>query len=135
MLTRRGFATCALCALSGFVATAADAQSANTTPGLKRTLLSRTDGPMAGYETIIAAVELEPGAVVGRHTHPGIESGYVVEGETTLSIDGQSPRTLTPGQAFQAPTGVPHSATNGDKPTKLVSTYVVEKGKPLASPA
>jgi quercetin dioxygenase-like cupin family protein len=135
MLTRRGFAGCALCALSGFVASAADAQSGNTTPGLKRAILSRTDGPVAGYETVIAAVELEPGAAVARHTHPGIESGYVVEGETILSIDGQTARTMTSGQAFQVPTGVPHSATNGDKATRLVSTYIVEKGKPLASPA
>jgi quercetin dioxygenase-like cupin family protein len=135
MLTRRGFASCAFCALSGFAADAAEAQTGNTTPGLKRAILSRTDGPMAGYETVIAAVELAPGAAVARHTHPGIESGYVVEGETTLSIDGQPARTMTVGQAFQVPTGVPHSATNGDKPTKLVATYIVEKGKPLASPA
>jgi quercetin dioxygenase-like cupin family protein len=135
MLTRRGFAGCALCALTGFVATAAEGQSGNTTPGLKRAILSRIDGPMAEYETVTASVELEPGAAVARHTHPGIESGYVIEGETTLSIDGQPPKTMTAGQAFQVPTGVPHSATNGGKPTKLVSTYVVEKGKPLASPA
>jgi quercetin dioxygenase-like cupin family protein len=133
MLTRRGFAACALCALSGFVASAAAAQSG--TPGLKRTILQRTDGPATGYETVIVSVEIEPGALVARHTHPGVESSFVIEGETDLSIDGQPTRTVSAGQGFQVPTGVPHSAKNGDKTSRLAATYVVEKGKPLASPA
>jgi quercetin dioxygenase-like cupin family protein len=135
MLTRRGFAACALCAVTGFVATAAEAQSGATTPGLKRTILQRTDGPVAGYETLVVAVELAPGAMVARHTHPGIESAYVIEGDTELSIDGQPPRRLGPGEGFQIPVGLPHSAKNFDKATKIAATYVVEKGKPLASPA
>ena len=72
MLTRRGFAACALCAITGFAASAADAQSGAATSGLKRTILQRTDGPMEGYETIVVAVEIAPGAMVARHTHPGV---------------------------------------------------------------
>ena len=53
MLTRRGFAACALCAVTGFAATGADAQSAG---GFKRTIITRTDGPMDGYETIAASI-------------------------------------------------------------------------------
>ena len=133
MLTRRGFAACALCAISGFAASAAEAQSA--TPGLKRTILQRVDGPAPGYETIMVTIEIEPGATVARHTHPGVESSFVIEGETELSVDGQPPRTYRAGENFQIPTGVPHSGKNGDKPTRLSEVYVVEKGKPLASPA
>ncbi|HLJ70591.1 MAG TPA: cupin domain-containing protein [Roseiarcus sp.] len=132
MLTRRGFATCALCALSGFAATAAEAAGP---AGLKRTILQRTDGPAPGYETLVVAIEIEPGFQVARHTHPGIESSYVIEGETELSMDGEKPRMVGPGQSFQIPTGVPHSAKNGDKTARLAAVYVVEKGKPLASPA
>ena len=134
MLTRRGFAACALCAITGFAATAAEAQSA-ATPGLKRTILSRVDGPVEGYETIVVAVEIEPGALVARHTHPGVESSYVIEGLTELSMDGAAPLKVGPGQSFQIPVARPHSAKNFDQPTKLAATYVVEKGKPLASPA
>jgi quercetin dioxygenase-like cupin family protein len=134
MLTRRGFAACALCAITGFAATGAEAQS-SATSGLKRTILQRTDGPMEGYETIVVAVELAPGAMVARHTHPGVESSYVIEGDTELSMDGQAPRRLGPGEAFQVPAALPHSAKNFDKTTRLAATYVVEKGKPLASPA
>ena len=131
MLTRRGFAGCALCAVTGFLATGAEAQNA----GLKRTIITRTDGPMDGYETVDVRVDLDAGTVVARHTHPGIESSYVVEGGLELSVDGQGARSFKVGDGFQVPTRAPHSGTSGDKPTTLAVTYVVEKGKPLASPA
>ena len=135
MLTRRGFATCALCALSGFVATGAEAQSGAATSALKRTILQRIDGPTPGYETVMALVEIEAGALIARHTHPGVESGFVIEGETQLDIEGQPSRTLTAGQAYQVATGIPHGGKCGDKPVRIVGTYIVEKGKPMASPA
>jgi quercetin dioxygenase-like cupin family protein len=141
MLTRRsfaGFASCAICAVAGFIATDASAQGAPpaATAGLKRKILSTTDGPVPGYVTIIAEVEIEPGVTVARHTHPGIESGYLVEGGLDLPIEGMPIRTLKPGDGFQVPANTPHAGgKNGDKMTKITSTYVVEKGKPLASPA
>ena len=131
MLTRRVFVACAFCAAGGFMATGVEAQ----TPGLKRTLIKQTDGPMDGYVTVEMKVEIEPGAAVARHTHPGIESSYVVEGSVELSVDGEAPRAMAAGDGFQVPTGVPHSAKNGPAKTVLAGTYVVEKGKPLASPA
>jgi quercetin dioxygenase-like cupin family protein len=91
---------------------------------------------MPGYVTIIAEVTIEPGVTVARHTHPGIESGYLVEGGIDLPVQGQPTRTLKPGDGFQVPPETPHAGgPNGDKKTMIVSTYVVEKGKPLASPA
>jgi quercetin dioxygenase-like cupin family protein len=134
MLTRRGFSACALCAISSFITAGADAQNA-ATAGLKRTLLNQMDGPVDGYVTVSARVEIDPGAEVARHTHPGIESGYLVEGSLTLAIDGQGTRVLAAGDSFQVATRVPHGGKNGDSKAVLVSTYVVEKGKPLASPA
>ena len=134
MLTRRGFAACALCALGGFVATGAEAET-NPTPGLKRTLLKQTDGPVEGYVTIEMRVDIEPGATVARHTHPGVESGFVVEGSLEFAVDGEATRTVSAGDAIQVATGVPHGGKNGPAKTVVVSTYVVEKGKPLASPA
>jgi len=133
MLTRRGFAACALCAVTGFLATGAEAQ--NAPAGLKRTIIKRTDGPMNGYETVNVRVDLDAGTLVPRHTHPGIESSYVVEGALELSVDGEGTRTFNAGDGFQVPTRVPHGGKNGDKATILAVTYVVEKGKPLASPA
>ena len=134
MLTRRAFAACVLCAASGFLATEVEAQNA-VTPGAKRTLIKQTDGPMDGYVTVEMRVDIEPNAVVARHTHPGIESSYVVEGSVELSVDGEGTRTLAAGDGFQISPGAPHSAKNGPAKTVLAGTYVVEKGKPLASPA
>jgi len=131
MLTRRAFAVCALCAAGGFLATGADAQ----TPGLKRTLIKETDGPMDGYVTIEMRIEIDPGATIARHTHPGIESGYIAQGGTELAIEGQGSLKLEAGDGFQVPTRVPHGGVNGPAKTVVISTYVVEKGKPLASPA
>ncbi len=134
MQSRRSFIGCALCALTGFIATGADAQTA-ATAGVKRTLLSQIDGPVDGYVTITAKAEIDPGAVVARHTHPGIESSYLVEGGLTLDIDGKQSLALTPGMAFEVPAGVAHGGKNGDAKSVIAATYVVEKGKPLASPA
>jgi len=133
MLTRRGFAACALCAVTGFLASDAGAQNASA--GLKRTIITRTDGPMDGYETVNVRVDLDAGALVPRHTHPGIESSYVVEGALELSVDGEGARTFNAGDGFQVPARRPHGGKNGEGPTVLAVTYIVEKGKPLASPA
>jgi len=134
MLTRRTFAACAICAAAGFLASSAEAQNA-TTPGIKRVLLKQTDGPTAGYVTIAMRGELEPGAAVARHTHPGVETGYVIEGGSVVTIDGVGEVSVGPGEVYQVPTGVPHSGKNGPAKTVIVQTFVVEKGKPLASPA
>ena len=142
MLTRRdfaGIASCALCAVTGFIATDASAQGAPppaTTPGVTRKVLSQTDGPTPGYVTLMVEVEIEAGMTIGRHPHPGIESGYVIEGGLELPIEGQPTRALKPGDGFVVPPNTPHAGgKNGDKKTRVASTYVVEKGKPRASPA
>ena len=141
MLSRRsfgGFATCALCSLTGFLASDASAQTAApaATPGVARKILSRIDGPTAGYETLVVEVEIEPGVTVGRHTHPGIESGYVLEGGLELPMEGAPTRMLKTGDVFQVPAGVAHAGgKNGPAKTRVLSNYILEKGKPLASPA
>ena len=141
MLTRRGFggfASCVICGITEFIATEASAQGSPppATPGVTRRLLSQIDGPMPGYTTINMEAEIEGGVVIGRHTHPGIESGYIIEGGLDLPVEGQPTRTLKPGDGFQVPPNTPHAGgKNGDKKTRIAITYVVEKGKPVASPA
>jgi len=141
MLTRRGFAgfaSCAICAVAGFVATdtsAAESASPAVTPGVTRKILSQMDGPMAGYVTIIVEAEIEAGVTVARHTHPGIESGYVLEGEFDFPMQGQPTRRLKVGDSFQVPPETPHAGAKVEQKVRITSTYVVEKGKPLASPA
>ena len=141
MLTRRGFAgfaSCALCGITEFVATAASAQGAPpaATAGVTRKILSQTDGPMAGYEKLLVEATIEPGVTVARHTHPGIESAYYLEGGFELPVQGQQTRMMKAGDSIQIPPETPHAGGKpGDAKTRVLITYVVQKGKPLASPA
>jgi len=120
----------AFCVLA--LAATAVAQS----PMIKRTMLGRIDVPDSNREAVTAIAEIAPGGTAGRHTHPGVETSYVMEGSATLLIDGEAPRVLKAGDSFTIPMGKVHDAkVVGDKPLKVLVTYVVEKGKPLASPA
>ena len=105
-------------------------------PALTRTIVTRADVSVPGREAVVARVEIAPGGVAGWHTHPGDEISYVLEGESTLLVSGQPPRMVAAGESFVIPAGVVHNARNDSAtPIKLVGVYVVEKGKPLASPA
>jgi quercetin dioxygenase-like cupin family protein len=118
-------------ALATFAAASAIAQA----PGIKRTRLQR--GDLSGdREVILGQAEIAPGAAAGRHTHFGVEVGYVVEGSASLEIEGEMPRLLKAGDSYLIPAGKVHDAkTVGEAPVKVIATYVVEKGKPLATPA
>ena len=133
MLSRRRFATCALCAAGGVLMAEVGVRA--QTPGLTRTLLNKTEYPGDKMVTLQMLVEIDPNFLVPRHTHPGVESSYVVEGGVELTVEGEGTKTYAPGEGFQVPPGVPHSGQNGPAKTVLAATYVVEKGKPLASPA
>lgn len=141
MLTRRGFAgfaSCALCGIAEFIATDASAQGTPpaATPGVTRKLFSQTDGPTPGYVTMLMEATIEAGVKVGRHTHPGIESAFVLEGGFELPIQGQPTKTLKAGDGFQIPPETPHAGGEpGSTKTRILITYVLEKGKPVASPA
>ena len=94
--------------VTGFAATGAEAQ--NAPGGLKRTIITRMDTPMEGYEAVNVRVDLDAGALIARHTHPGIKSSYVVDGGLELSVDGEGTRTFKAGDGFQVPRGSPMAA-------------------------
>jgi quercetin dioxygenase-like cupin family protein len=105
-------------------------------PGVQRTVVQRKDISVPGREAVIAHVEIAPGVSVGRHTHPGEEISYIIEGEGELLIQGQPALKIKAGDGFVVPNGAIHDAHNtGTQPLKLAAIYVVEKGKPLATPA
>ena len=103
--------------------------------GIKRTPLQKVEFP-DGYNTVTGIAEIQPGGSAGRHTHPGIETGYLLEGEADLLIDGKPDLHLKAGDSYSIPAGVVHDAkVHGDKALKVLAIYVVDKTKPLASPA
>jgi quercetin dioxygenase-like cupin family protein len=84
---------------------------------------------------VTAIAEFQPGGTVGRHTHPGEEIGYILEGSIVLEQEGKPPVTLTAGQTFFIPNGQVHNATNKSAATaRVLANYVVESGKPVATP-
>jgi quercetin dioxygenase-like cupin family protein len=132
MITRRFLAGCALCAAGLTAAAAAKAQPAREP--LMRTELRRLDHS-ANLVVVQMMVDIVANAPVARHTHPGMESSLVLEGELMLGIEGQGERQLKRGDGFQVPTGVVHWGRAGASDCKLFAHFVVEKDKPLASPA
>ena len=103
--------------------------------GFKRTLLQQSKLSVPGHEAVTAVAEFQPGGTVGRHTHPGEEIGYILEGSILLEQEGKPPVTLGPGQTFFIPAGTVHNATNKTSSVaRVLANYVVESGKPLASP-
>lgn len=103
-------------------------------PGFKRVELQDRDLSIPGRHAVQARAEFVPGGAIGRHTHPGEELSVVLEGQLLLEVDGQPARTLKAGESFFIPAGVVHAGKNTGKGKAVVlATYVVEKGKPVAS--
>ena len=104
--------------------------------GLTRTMVGKADVSVPGHEAVVARVDVAAGGRSGRHTHPGDEISYVLDGTLELLVDGAPPRVLKAGESFVVPAGVVHDAHNsGAEAVHLVGVYVVEKGKPLATAA
>jgi quercetin dioxygenase-like cupin family protein len=102
----------------------------------QRTIVHKGDMSIPGYEANIARVEIAPGAAAGRHTHPGEEITYVLEGEGEILREGQPVQKIKAGDGFIILAGTKHDARNtGSQPMKLIAVYVVKKGQPLATPA
>jgi len=126
--TMRAMATTALLAASVLALPAAQAQPS----GVKRTDLQRHDLSTPEREAIQVRVDLAPGVAFGKHTHPGEEIIYVLEGALEYEVEGKPPVTLKAGDVLFIPAGAVHSARNvGNVTGSELATYIVEKGKPL----
>jgi quercetin dioxygenase-like cupin family protein len=128
MLNKNFFKTLLLGATIMACASAAGAQ------GIKRTPLQDVKFP-AGYHIVTVIAELGPSQLAGRHTHPGVDTGYVLDGGATLMVEGKPDQELKAGDSYAVPAGVPHDIKTGDKGLKIMAVYVVEDGKPVATPA
>lgn len=107
--------------------------AAAQTQNINRIPLQRFEVPGTAYETVIGIAEIGPNVSIGRHTHPGPESGYVIEGGFELLVEGQPPRVLKAGESYKISAHTIHDARTGADGAKVIATYVVEKGQPLAS--
>lgn len=100
--------------------------------GITRTDVQRHDLDVLGREVIQVRVDFGPGVAFGRHSHPGAEIAYVLEGTLAYQLEGAPPVTLEAGKALFIPAGTIHAAKNvGTGNAAELATYIVEKGKPL----
>ena len=114
---------------------AAGALSLGAQTGFSRAVLQDQPLSIAGRHAVTARADFAPGAAAGLHAHPGEEIGYILEGTVELSVEGRPTVTLKPGDVFYIPSGVPHDGRNpGTTKAALLSTFVAEQGKPLATP-
>jgi quercetin dioxygenase-like cupin family protein len=103
-------------------------------PGITRTDLQQQDLSVAGHEVVQSRVDLTPEAPPIRHSHPGEEIIYILEGALEYRIEGEQPRTCQAGDALTVPAGAIHAVKNvGTGNAAELATYVTEKGKPLIS--
>jgi quercetin dioxygenase-like cupin family protein len=101
-------------------------------PGIKRTELQRYDLSVAGHEVIQVRIDFSPGSKFGKHSHPGQEVIYVLEGSIEYEVEGQAPVTVKAGDVLFIPAGTIHAAKNaGATKAAELATYIVEKGKQL----
>jgi len=128
MNTSRMMAVAALIAVSGLALQVTHAQQS----GITRTDAVRHDLAIPGREIIQVRVDFDPGVAFGKHSHPGAEVAYVLEGTLEYQFDGEPPVTLKAGEALFIPAGTIHAAKNvGTGDAAELATYIVEKGKPL----
>lgn len=98
--------------------------------------LQRHEIPGANLDGVTTYVEIPPGAVSARHSHPGEDFGYLIQGTIVLMVDGHPPVTVHAGETFFTERGQIHNARNiGSVTAKAVDTYVIDKGKPGVIPA
>ena len=101
---------------------------------LQRTELQREPSSITGREIIQVLTEIPAGVESGWHTHPGEEVGYIVAGTVEMMIQGRPTLQLLAGDGFLIPPGTPHNAYDvGPETGRMLSTYIVEVGQPLAS--
>jgi quercetin dioxygenase-like cupin family protein len=100
-----------------------------------RTILQQTDVPGSNYTVILAVTEIAPNMVAARHTHPGVEVSYVLQGEGDFIVEGKGKMHVRAGQSFRLEAGVKHSVQNGAGPMKILAVYTIPKGAQVATPA
>jgi quercetin dioxygenase-like cupin family protein len=102
--------------------------------GITRTPLGTNDSP-PGYQTVMGYAMIPANTCFDRRTHPGTENSYILEGEVILNVEGQPEKHYKVGDVVQIPANAPHKGCTTASAAKVLTVHIIEKGKPLASPA
>lgn len=92
-------------------------------------IVQRRAIPGTQLDAVTTVAEIPPGVTSGRHSHPGEDYGYLIEGTIVLMVDGKAPVTLHAGDTFYTERGHFHNAKNiGTTTARAVDTYVIDRG-------
>jgi quercetin dioxygenase-like cupin family protein len=127
-------------ALSSALSAAALAQDAapvptDPMPPVSRMVLDTQDVAGAGMQATFVLVDIAPNVTVERHTHPGAVAAYVVYGSIDVELDGEARRRFAAGEAFTVPANTVHEERAGAAGARILASFVVPAGAPLAAPA
>jgi quercetin dioxygenase-like cupin family protein len=101
---------------------------------LVRRIIQRAPSSIPGREIVQVETEIPAGVESGWHVHPGEEVGYIIAGEVEMKVEGRPTVILRAGDGFLIPPRTPHNARDlGPETGRMLSTYIVEQGQPLAS--
>ena len=101
---------------------------------LKRTEIQHATSSIPGRDIVQVLTEIPVDVSSGWHHHPGEEVGYIVAGTVRMERKDGDTQVLNAGDGFLIPPGVPHNATDlGPDTGRMLSTYIVEAGKPIAT--
>ena len=131
-------ATKVLWVVGGMMIGAAITQGLHAQQGnIQRVILLRADAPQsAPMELVMGTAEILAGTRAGKHSHPGVEMGYVLSGEAVMEVEGEAPRSVKAGDAYFIPAARAHDVRiTSSSAAKVLAVYLVEKGKPLAAAA
>jgi quercetin dioxygenase-like cupin family protein len=104
------------------------------TSRLKRTEIQRSAFSIPGREIVQVLTEIPQGVASGWHIHPGEEVGYIAAGTVEMRIKDRPTLTLHTGDPFLIPPRTPHNALDlGPDTGRMLSTYIVETGEPIAT--
>lgn len=97
---------------------------------MKRTDLSGAPG----MEVISSIVEYRTGDIAVQHFHHDVETAYVIQG-SMIQLPGKEAMMLETGTVVLNLRDVVHGGFKvvGDKPLRLFTAHIVDKGKPLYS--
>ncbi len=101
---------------------------------LRRTTLQKQPISVPGREVVQVLTEIPEGVESGWHVHPGEEVGYILGGTVHMMLHDREPLVLETGSVFLIPPRTPHNALDvGPGTGRMLSTYIVEIGAPLAT--
>ncbi len=103
-------------------------------PPITRSVLQKLDVADTGFEASLVLVDFAPNVAAGRHTHPVAVSAYVIYGSIEIELEGEAAKRFAAGDSFTVPANTVHDERTGAAGAKVVASFVVPTGVPLAVP-